>query len=140
MTVTVRNIRLRLTVKLNVGSLSLVEEVNDPNIRLCLTVKINVGSLSLAAEVNDLNIHRYTGSRPGQLCRDPVYKKKLDDPALVWWPFAVFFFLVQSLKWTKIMNLWLRHHVQAFGFLCELPTTYWYKYVVFYKINNTEFI
>ena len=73
------NIRLYLTVKINVGSLSLAEEVNDPNIwlrlmvinvgrlsksgevnadniRLCLTVKLNDGSLSLAAEVNDCNI------------------------------------------------------------------------------------
>ena len=49
------NIRLCLTVNINVGSLSLAEEMNDPNIRLRLMV-INVGSLSFAAEVNDRNI------------------------------------------------------------------------------------
>ena len=71
------NIRLRLSVEINVGSLYLAEEVIDHNFRLRLVVKkINVGSLSLAAEVNDRNIHRYTGSRLGQLRRDPVYKKK----------------------------------------------------------------
>ena len=42
-----------MTVKINVGSLSLAEKLNDRNIRLRLSVKLNVGSFSLTAEVND---------------------------------------------------------------------------------------
>ena len=46
---------INVKIKINAGSLYLVEEVNDRNFRLCLTVKINVGS-SLATAVNDCNI------------------------------------------------------------------------------------
>ena len=34
----------------------LASEMNDANIRLRMTLKINVGSLSLASEMNDVNI------------------------------------------------------------------------------------
>ena len=37
------NIRLRMTLKINVGCLSLASEMNDGNIRLRMTLKINVG-------------------------------------------------------------------------------------------------
>ena len=47
------NIRLSMTLKINVGCLSLASEMNDGNIRLA---KINVGCLSLASEMNDGNI------------------------------------------------------------------------------------
>ena len=50
------NIRLRMTLKLNVGWLSLVSEMNGGNIRLRMTLKINVGCLSLASEMNGGNI------------------------------------------------------------------------------------
>ena len=50
------NIWLRMTLKINVGCLSLASEMNDGNIRLRMTLKINVGCLSLASEMNDGNI------------------------------------------------------------------------------------
>ena len=37
------NIRLRMTLKINVGCLSLASEINDGNIQLRMTLKINVG-------------------------------------------------------------------------------------------------
>ena len=37
------NIRLRMTLKINVGCLSLASEMNGGNIRLRMTLKINVG-------------------------------------------------------------------------------------------------
>ena len=40
------NIRLRMTLRINVGCLSLASEMNDGNIRLRMTLKINVGCLS----------------------------------------------------------------------------------------------
>ena len=40
------NIRLRQTLRINVGCLSLVSEMNGGNIRLRMTLKINVGCLS----------------------------------------------------------------------------------------------
>ena len=50
------NIRLRMTLKINVGCLSLASEMNGGNIRLRMTLKINVGCLSLASEMNGANI------------------------------------------------------------------------------------
>ena len=50
------NIRLRMTLKINVGCLSLASEMNGGNIRLRMTLKINVGCLSLASEINGGNI------------------------------------------------------------------------------------
>ena len=50
------NIRLRMTLKINVGCLSLASEINGGNIRLRMTLKINVGRLSLASEMNGGNI------------------------------------------------------------------------------------
>ena len=50
------NIRLRMTLKINVGCLSLASEMNGGNIRLRMTLKINVGCLSLASEMNGGNI------------------------------------------------------------------------------------
>ena len=50
------NIRLRMTLKINVGCLSLASEMNGTNIRLRMTLKINVGCLSLASEMNCGNI------------------------------------------------------------------------------------
>ena len=44
------NIWLRMTLKVNVGCLSLESEMNGGNIRLRMTLKINVGCLSLASE------------------------------------------------------------------------------------------
>ena len=52
------NIRLRMTIKVNVGRLSLASEMNGGNIRLRMTVKINVGCLSLASEMNCGNIRK----------------------------------------------------------------------------------
>ena len=45
-----------MMVKLNVGSLSLAEKLNDSHIRFCLSVKLNVGILSLTAEVNEVTV------------------------------------------------------------------------------------
>ena len=42
-----------MTLKINVGCLSLASEINGSNIRLRMTLKINVGRLSLASEIND---------------------------------------------------------------------------------------
>ena len=50
------NIRLRMTLKINVGCLSLASEMNGGNIRLRMTLKINVGCLSFASEMNGGNI------------------------------------------------------------------------------------
>ena len=47
---------IRLTLKINVGCLSLASEMNGGNIRLRMTLKINVGCLSLASEMNGGNI------------------------------------------------------------------------------------
>ena len=45
-----------MTLKINVGCLSLASEMNGANIRLRMTLKINVGCLSLASEMNGANI------------------------------------------------------------------------------------
>ena len=59
-----RKIRLRMTLKINVGCLSLASEMNDGNIQLRMTLKTNVGCLSLASEMNDGNIQlRMTGAK-----------------------------------------------------------------------------
>ena len=50
------NIRLRMTLKLNVGCLCLASEMNGGNIRLRMTLKLNVGCLCLASEMNGGNI------------------------------------------------------------------------------------
>ena len=50
------NIRLRMTLKINVGRLSLVSEMNGGNIRPPYDAKINVGCLSLVSEMNGGNI------------------------------------------------------------------------------------
>ena len=50
------NIRLRMTLKINVGCLSLASEMNGGNIWLRMTLKINVGCLSFASEMNGGNI------------------------------------------------------------------------------------
>ena len=50
------NIRLRMTLKINVGCLSLASEMNGGNIRVRMTLRINVGCLSLTSEVNGGNI------------------------------------------------------------------------------------
>ena len=50
------NIRLRMTLKINFGCLSLVSEMNRGNIQLRMKLKINVGCLSLASEMNGGNI------------------------------------------------------------------------------------
>ena len=52
------NIRLRMTLKINVVCLSLASEMNGGNIRLGSTydAKINVGCLSLMSEMNGVNI------------------------------------------------------------------------------------
>ena len=63
-----RNIRLHFSVKLNVRSLSLTAEVNDRIIGLRLYVKTDVGSLCLAEEVNDRNIG-YASAHPSKYCR-----------------------------------------------------------------------
>ena len=42
-----------MTLKINVGRLSLASEMNGGNIRLRMTLKINVGCLSLASEMRD---------------------------------------------------------------------------------------
>ena len=52
------NIRLRMTLKIDVGCLSLASEINGVNIRLRITLKINVGCVSLASEMNGGNIRR----------------------------------------------------------------------------------
>ena len=44
-----------MTLKINVGCLSVASEMNGGNIRLRMT-KINVGCLSLASEMNGGNI------------------------------------------------------------------------------------
>ena len=44
-------IRLRMTLKINVGCLSLASEMNDGNTRLRMTLKINIGSLSFTLEM-----------------------------------------------------------------------------------------
>ena len=49
------NIRLRMTLKINVGCLSLASEMNGGNIWLRMTLKINVGCLSFASEINGGN-------------------------------------------------------------------------------------
>ena len=54
------NIRLRMTLKINVGCLSLASEMNGGNIRLRMTLKINVGCLSLASEMNGGNMKACT--------------------------------------------------------------------------------
>ena len=77
------NNRLGMTLKINVGCLSLTSEMNDGNNRLRMMLKTNVGCLSLASEMNGGNIrlcmtlkisyvlhyfHRFTGSdktKPG---------------------------------------------------------------------------
>ena len=50
------NIRLRMTLKINVGWLPLASEMNCGNIRLRMTLKRNVGCLPLASEMNCGNI------------------------------------------------------------------------------------
>ena len=44
-------IRLRMTVEINVGCLSLASEINDGNTRLRMTLKINIGSLSFTLDM-----------------------------------------------------------------------------------------
>ena len=50
------NIRLRMTLKINVGCLSLASEMNGGNIWVRMTLRINVGCLSLTSEMNGGNI------------------------------------------------------------------------------------
>ena len=50
------NIRLRMSLKINVGCLSVVSEMNGGNIRVRMTLRINVGCLSLTSEMNGSNI------------------------------------------------------------------------------------
>ena len=50
------NIRLRMTLKINVGCLSVASEMNGGNIRVRMTLRINVGCLSLTSEMNGSNI------------------------------------------------------------------------------------
>ena len=50
------NNRLRMTLKVNVGCLSLASEMNGGNSRLRMTLKLNVGCLSSASEINGGNI------------------------------------------------------------------------------------
>ena len=57
-----------MTLKINVGCVSLASEMNGGNIRLRMTLKINVGCLSLAFSYVLHYFHRYTGSdktKPG---------------------------------------------------------------------------
>ena len=46
----------RMTLKINVGCLRLVSEMNRANVRLNMTLKINVGCLRLASEMNRAKI------------------------------------------------------------------------------------
>ena len=50
------NIRLRMTLKINVRCLYLASEMNGDNIPLRMTLKINVVCLSLVSEMNGGNI------------------------------------------------------------------------------------
>ena len=50
------NIWLRMTLKINVGCLSLASEMNGGNIRVRMTLRINVGCLLLWSEINYGNI------------------------------------------------------------------------------------
>ena len=50
------NIRLRMSLKLNVGCLHLPSEMHRANIRLRMTLKINVACLHLASEMNRAHI------------------------------------------------------------------------------------
>ena len=45
------NIRLCMTLKINVGCLSLASEMNDGNTHLRMTLKVNIGSLSFMLEM-----------------------------------------------------------------------------------------
>ena len=64
------NIRLRMTLKINVGCLSLASEMNGGNIRLRMTLKINVGCLSFASEMNGGNIRLRMTQKTGLKSRD----------------------------------------------------------------------
>ena len=68
------NIRLRMTLKINVGCLSLASEMNGANIRLRMTLKINVGCLSLASEMNGGNIRLRMTQFPSDHMPVSVYK------------------------------------------------------------------
>ena len=68
------NIRLRMTLKINVGSLSLASEMNGGNIRLRMMLKINVGCLSLASEMNGGNIRLRMTQFPSGHMPVSVYK------------------------------------------------------------------
>ena len=88
------NIRLRMTLKINVGCLSLTSEMNDGNIRLRKTLKINVGCLSLASEMNGGNIRLLYDAK--NECRVLVFSRDAVFPTFVGIPtysdVPIFFF------------------------------------------------